>query len=140
MYNIIHNAVLALILMLISTMSFASDDITAITKVVEKYFDGTSQGKPELVRQAFADSLELQSVSKNGSLRRWLGADYIANIKQGKTNSRIGKIIAIDITDNAAIVKATVTTNKSLFTDYLLLLKLQSGWQITNKIYTAKKR
>lgn len=51
-------------------MSFASDDITAITKVVEKYFDGTSQGKPELVRQAFADSLELQSVSKNGSLRR----------------------------------------------------------------------
>lgn len=123
-----------------NTSTFANDDVAAITNVIQKYFDGTSKGQPELVKQAFASSLELQYVGRKGELKRWLGNEYIANIKLGKLNNRIGKIISIDITDNAAVVKATVTTDKTLFTDYLLLLKLESGWKVTNKTFTSKKR
>ena len=131
---------LSAVLLLLSCASFASDDIAAITSVIQKYFDGTAKGKPVLVEQAFTKSLELQYVGKNGELKRWIGTDYIANIKPDKIKSRIGKIISIDVTGNAAVVKATVTTDKTLFTDYLLLLKLKSGWQITNKTFTREKR
>jgi len=125
-------------LFFVSTSTFAND-VAAITNVIQKYFDGTSKGQPELVKQAFTNSLELQYVGKKGELKRWLGTEYIAKIKLGKLNNRIGKIISIDITDNAAVVKATVTTDKTLFTDYLLLLKLESGWKVTNKTFTSKK-
>ena len=131
---------LPIIFLFTSTTSFADDDVAAITAVIQKYFDGTSKGQPELVKQAFTKSLELQYVGKKGDLKRWLGTEYIANLKPGKGKNRVGKIISIDITDNAAVVKATVTTGKTLFTDYLLLLKLDSGWQVTNKIFTRKKR
>jgi hypothetical protein len=128
------------VLLLASTASFANNDVAAVTSVVQKYFDGTSKGQPELVKQAFAESLELQYVDNKGQLKRWLGTEYIANIKPGEIKNRVGKIISIDITGNAAVVKATVTTDKTLFTDYLLLLKLDSGWQVTNKIFTREKR
>jgi len=128
------------VLLLASTSSLANNDVAEITSVIQKYFDGTSKGQPELVKQAFAKSLELQYVDKKGQLARWLGTEYIANIKPGKIKSRRGKIISIDITGNAAVVKATVTTTTTLFTDYLLLLKVDSGWQVTNKIFTKQKR
>jgi len=131
---------LPVVLLLTSSASFANNDVAAITSVIQKYFDGTSKGQPELVKQAFTKSLELQYVGKKGQLNRWLGTEYIANIKPGKIKNRVGKIISIDITGNAAVVKATVTTSKTLFTDYLLLLKLDSGWQVTNKIFTREKR
>ncbi|MFT5294995.1 MAG: hypothetical protein ACI9YH_001005 [Colwellia sp.] len=134
------NFLLSAILLLASNALFANDDVSAITSVIQKYFDGTSKGQPELVKQAFSNSLELQYVGKKGELKRWQGTDYIANIKSGRIKKRTGKIISIDITGNAAVVKATVTTDKTLFTDYLLLLKLDSGWKVTNKIFTAEKR
>ena len=140
MYRICLKMLLTSSVLLNSTLLFANDDVAEITSVIQKYFDGTSKGKPELVNQAFTKSLELQYVGKKGELKRWLGSEYIANIKPGIVNNRIGKIISIDITNNAAVVKATVTTDKTLFTDYLLLLKLESGWKVTNKIFTGKKR
>ena len=121
------------------TPSYASDDFAEITTVIQKYFDGTSKGKPHLLPEAFTDSLELQYV-KDGKLQRWLGTDYIARFKPGKTNTRVGEIVSIDVTGNAAVVKATVTSGKTLFTDYLLLLKLEEGWKITNKTFTRQPR
>lgn len=123
----------------LSSTSYASNDFADISRVVQKYFDGTSKGQPHLLPEAFTDSLELQYV-KEGKLQRWLGTDYIARFKPGKTNSRIGEIVSIDVTGNAAVVKATVTSGKTLFTDYLLLLKLEEGWKITNKTFTRQAR
>jgi C-terminal processing protease CtpA/Prc len=54
------NFLLSAILLLASNALFANDDVSAITSVIQKYFDGTSKGQPELVKQAFANSLELQ--------------------------------------------------------------------------------
>jgi hypothetical protein len=92
--------------LLASNTSFANDDVADIISVIQKYFDGTSKGRPELVTQAFTNSLDLlQYVGKKGELKRWPGSEYIANIKSGKIKQRIGKIISIDVTGNAAVVK-----------------------------------
>jgi hypothetical protein len=64
MNRISFDFLLLAILLLASNASFANDDVNAITSVIQKYFDGTSKGQPELVKQAFANSLELQYVGK----------------------------------------------------------------------------
>tara|TARA_R110002096_G_scaffold75466_6_gene178286 strand:+ start:480 stop:1256 length:777 start_codon:yes stop_codon:yes gene_type:complete len=114
----------------------AGGDLGEIQAVVQKYFDGTSQGKPDLVREAFLPSLELQFVGGEGELRRRRGADYIDGIKVGEANDRVSRLVSVDFTDNAAIAKAEITSGDRLFTDYLLLLKLKEGWRISNKAFT----
>ncbi|GHF87946.1 nuclear transport factor 2 family protein [Thalassotalea marina] len=116
-----------------------NDDVAQIKQVIQWYFDGTSQGQPELIKKAFIPTLELQFVNDQGEFKRWLGVNYISGFEPGKTNDRVGKILSIDITGDAAIAKATITTKNRVFTDYFLLLKLNSGWKITNKIFTKKQ-
>lgn len=134
----LNKALLSLALLLACFSSFANQEHQQIAGVIQKYFDGSSKGKPHLLGEAFTDSLELQYV-KEGKLVRWLGTDYISRFKPGKTNGRIGNIVSIDVTGNAAVVKATVKSGNTLFTDYLLLLKLETGWKITNKTFTKQK-
>ncbi|NMP31111.1 nuclear transport factor 2 family protein [Thalassotalea sp. M1531] len=134
----LNKVILSITLLLVSVSSFANPEHQKIAGVIQKYFDGSSKGKPHLLSEAFTDSLELQHV-KEGKLVRWQGADYISRFKPGKTNGRIGNIVSIDVTGNAAVVKATIKAGKTLFTDYLLLLKLEAGWKITNKTFTKQK-
>jgi hypothetical protein len=126
-------------LLLITSASLsANDDIAQISQVVQKYFDGTAQGKPELIKQAFLPSLELQFV-RDGELKRMPRAEYLAIFKPGKPHDRIAKIISIDVTGDAAVVKATVAMGEKLATDYLLLLKLGQQWRVSNKISSHKR-
>ncbi|MBQ4835755.1 MULTISPECIES: nuclear transport factor 2 family protein [Pseudoalteromonas] len=117
----------------------ANEDIEQIKQVIQWYFDGTAEGKPALVEQAFLPSLELQFVDSGGAFRRWSGQTYISGIEEGKKNSRVGEIIAIDVTGDSAMAKATITIHNTVYTDYFLLLKLSQGWKITNKIFTRKQ-
>jgi len=46
------------------------------------------------------------------------------------------KLAMIDITDDAAIAKVELFRNgKQVFTDYMSLYKLNTGWKIVSKIY-----
>jgi hypothetical protein len=48
----------------------------------------------------------------------------------------ICKFLLIDVTGNAAIAKIELSRkDEKLFTDYLSLYKLDSGWKIVGKIY-----
>lgn len=118
-----------------STVS-AADDHAEIKVVIQKYFDGTSQGRPELVEAAFLPSLEVQWLGENGELRRRPAHEYIENIKPGTFVPRVGRVVSIDVTDAAAAVKAEILWNERLYTDYMLLLKVDGTWRISNKIAT----
>ncbi|WP_448569591.1 nuclear transport factor 2 family protein [Thalassotalea ganghwensis] len=132
--------IITTIALLIPSKAFANDDINQISQTIQWYFDGTSQGKPELVEKAFMPSLELQYIAPEGQFKRWQGTDYISNINPGKSNDRVGKIVAIDVTGNSAMAKATITSGDRLFTDYFLLLKVDGQWKITNKIFYKGKK
>ena len=123
-------------LAMLSVPVLAADEHAAITLVVQKYFDGTAQGRPELVEEAFLPSLEVQWLGDNGELRRRPGPEYIANIKPGVPVPRVGKVVSIDVTDTSAMVKAEITWNGRLYTDYMLLLKIDGDWRISNKTAT----
>lgn len=125
-----------------NSMAFASAaaDLEAIQTVVQMYFDGTEKGKPDLLKEAFLPTLELQYVDGEGVFRSISGPDYIARITPGRIYDRKGQIVSIDVTNNTAIVKATVDMPKRLFTDYLLLLKVEGQWRISNKIATNRPK
>lgn len=63
---------------------------------------------------------------------------HISGIKKGNKSNRIGRIVNIDIENNAASVKIEILmpTRKRKYTDYLLLLKYQGEWKITQKSFT----
>lgn len=48
--------------------------------------------------------------------------------------------MTIDVTGNAASVKVREGYAKSIYTDYLSLLKFRGSWKVVNKIYAAEKR
>lgn len=46
------------------------------------------------------------------------------------------KFVSVDVTGNAAQVKIELfNQNKHVYTDYLSLLKFESGWRIVGKVY-----
>ncbi|PHZ83870.1 nuclear transport factor 2 family protein [Paremcibacter congregatus] len=111
-------------------------ELDDISVVVQKYLDGTSQGKPQLVEEAFLPSLEIQWLGSSGELLRRKGPDYISRIEEGKVVPRYGRIIKIDSTDRSAMVKVEIEWNDRLYTDYMLILKVEGKWRIANKIAT----
>lgn len=111
------------------------NDLTQIHDVINQYFVGTSQSKPELIRKAFLPSLELQAVN-DGELVRRKRDDYIKLFENDKTYDRIGRVISVDVSNDAAVAKAEVIMGDKIYIDYFLLLKLKTGWKIANKTYT----
>lgn len=130
-----------LALFLCTSSSVFADDFADIKEVLQKYIDGTSQGKPELVEEAFLPTLEIQYVWEDGVFRRTTAPDYIANINPGIAVDRVASIDSIEVTDNAATAKITIVINREqVYTDYLLLLKLNDGWRVSNKIATRRPK
>lgn len=137
------NMIISVVLMAASTIGLqraAADDFDDVTTVVEKYFSGTEDGRPDLLKEAFLPSLEIQSVGTNGSLRRLTAEDYIGRFQVGKKANRKGRIVSMDVVGTAASVKAEIVMGERLYTDYLLLLKLADGWHVTNKIATWRQK
>ena len=131
--------------LLFTTVLFAIQSLVAQTELKKietcllNYIDGTANGEPDRVNQAFHKELNLYHV-KNDSLVTWNGQNYIANIKSGKKSNRIGRIVNIDFEGDAAMAKIEILMPdwKRIYTDYLMLLKIQGQWKIIHKSFTYK--
>lgn len=118
----------------------AQDELDAIKSTLMDYIEGTANGEPDRVKRAFHDQLNLYSIA-NDSLKVWYGKDYVGGIKQGRKSNRIGRIVNIDYENNAAVAKIEILmpNAKRIYTDYLMLLKVQGQWKIIHKSYTYVK-
>ncbi|MFH6949875.1 nuclear transport factor 2 family protein [Flavobacterium sp. FlaQc-51] len=119
-----------------NTNPAVKSDLVQITEMLLDYIEGTANGQPERLRKAFHPDFNLYTVAKD---TLWIrsGKEYIANIKAGEKNNRIGNIIAIDIEKDAAIAKAEIVIpNQRTFTDYFLILRYQNTWKIVHKSYS----
>ena len=127
-----------LALLAVASPAYASDETphSSIAKVVQKYLDGTQFGKPDLVEEAFLPSLEVQWLGDGDVLLRRPGPEYIERIEEGTEVPRYGRIVSIDATDRSAMVKVEIEWNNRVYTDYMLMLKVEGEWRITNKIAT----
>ncbi|MFD2822977.1 nuclear transport factor 2 family protein [Lacinutrix iliipiscaria] len=117
--------------------SYGQTEHEKITKTLMDYIEGTANGEPDRVRRAFHKDLNLYTIA-NDSVKVWYGQNYINGIKEGNKSNRIGRIVSIDIENDAASAKIEILmpSRKRKYTDYLLLLKYQGQWKIIHKSYT----
>lgn len=126
------------VLLILSFTSLAQGNKEAVEATLMDYIEGTSKGEISRIKRAFTETAALYAVNNDGSLRRIPIATYIGYFKQGQSNDRKGKIISIDIVNDAAQAKVEVVSGNTKFTDYILLLKLKGEWKIINKSYTRE--
>ena len=129
---------LIFIIAVVLTQSFyAQTELESINKTLLDYIEGTANGEPERVREAFHKKLNLYHVKKD-SLVTWVGKRYVNNIKKGRKSNRLGRVVSVDYTNDAAIAKIEIImpSYKRIYTDYLMLLKVKGKWKIIHKSFT----
>lgn len=119
-----------------------ADDYAAVKSVVQKYFDGTEKGMVQLLPEAFLPTAEIQYVKEDGTLGRIAFADYAKLFTPGQRNERSGRLASMDITGNAAVAKVEIfmASRGRVYTDYILLLRVDDAWRISNKIATFREK
>ncbi|MFK7807159.1 MAG: nuclear transport factor 2 family protein, partial [Saprospiraceae bacterium] len=115
-------------------------DEELITSTIIDYIDGTAVAQPQRLIRAFHKDMNLYSIEAD-SLKVLSGKTYTSFYKPGQKRNRVGKIISIDFVNDAAIAKLEIDypDRKTLYTDYLLLLKIKGRWKIIQKAYTSEK-
>lgn len=118
----------------------APSELELIRNTLLDYLEGTANGEPERIKRAFHKDLNLYTV-ENDSLRTRSGQKYISYFKEGQKSNRIGRIIAMDYENDAATAKIEILmpSRKRIYTDYLLLLKVEGHWKIIHKSYTFRE-
>lgn len=129
------------ILLCISGRAIAGkSDTEQISDTLTDYMEGTANGEPARLRHAFHPDFKLYAVTEDDKLLIRSGEQYISDIKAGEKINRIGRIVSIDVENNAATAKVEILMpNFRLYTDYFLLLKYQASWKIVQKSYTWKE-
>lgn len=112
-------------------------DHELITETLEKYIEGSTNGKPKLLEEAFHPDLQLYYIH-NDSVKTWSGKDYILSTKEGEPTGESGKILDIDYTNDAAVAKVEIShpESKYPYIDYFMLLKTDDKWLIIHKMFT----
>ncbi|MEL6123575.1 MAG: nuclear transport factor 2 family protein, partial [Bacteroidota bacterium] len=59
-----------------------STELEAITATLVDYIEGSTNGQPDRLKKAFHKDLNLY-YAKDGELKTWSGAAYIADTKEG---------------------------------------------------------
>ena len=113
-----------------------------VRAVVQRYLHGLKFNDTTNFQSAFWPQALLLFVQRDSSLGQLTqGAWYkMFAGSAGKEEEGELRIAAVDITDDAASVKVVEVYPKSVYTDYLNLLRIGGQWRIVNKIYTSRRR
>jgi hypothetical protein len=111
-----------------------------VRAVVERYLHGLKFNNTKDFEAAFWPDARLMFVKKDGSIGQLTQQEWYKMFAgaEGKEEQGTLKILAVDVTDNAASVKVIETYPKSIYVDYLNLLHIGGEWRIVNKIYTSR--
>jgi len=117
-------------------------DADRIRAVVAAYLHGLKFNDVDSLRAAFWPSARLFYVKRDGTIGQMTQAEWYRSFAPAARKEESGdlRIASLDITDNAASVKVVETYDKSIYVDYLSLLRFDGDWRIVNKIYTSRPR
>jgi len=112
--------------------------------IVQSYLHGAfNELNPDAMRRGFHPDFAIFS-AKGDELARYEIADWIAGVSKRKSDPAFDpaanrweyKIASLDVTGDAAAAKVQLfKEGKLVYTDYLSLLKFESGWRIAAKVY-----
>jgi hypothetical protein len=117
-----------------------SHDRSTVEAVVGHYFDGLYEGNAEKLGAIFHPSADLRWLEK-GELQVLTVPDWLERVRKRPSAKAEGKpredfIVTIDRSDEStAFIKVRCQLPPRYFTDYLVAMKLNDGWQIVSKSY-----
>jgi len=120
-------------------MTADANEITAITKTIDDYFQGMYRSDRTLIEKAFhADGIICGHF--DGAYRRRTRDNFAEFVSTVPPPAKNGvpydmAIVAIDVSGDAAVVKVRDLYLNRYFIDYLTLLKSGGAWRIINKTY-----
>ena len=118
-------------------------DLDQISACVDKYFYGMFRSDGDLLRSAFHPGAMI-SGHTDGRLTE-MDLDQFANFAAKQASAEAAgdafemRIVAIDVTGNAATVKVADRYIGRDFIDYLSLLKIDGDWRIYNKLWHSAR-
>ncbi|WP_436517461.1 nuclear transport factor 2 family protein [Ekhidna sp. To15] len=133
----------------ISKPKASTEEEEAVKKVVfESYINGAfNELDAASMEKGFHKDFSIYS-AKGEDISKYPIADWVAGVKKRKTaeyNPKDEKNVwkhnlSVDVTGGAAQVKVELRNQgKLVYTDYLSLLKFDSGWKIVAKVYHRHK-
>lgn len=113
-----------------------------VRATVKEYLHGLKWNDVKSFERTFTPDARLMFINRNGAIGQLTQPDWYRGFATvaGKEEAGEFEILAIDITGSAASVKVQETYPKSVYVNYLSMLKVGNEWKIVNKIYDAKGR
>ncbi|MEP0986603.1 nuclear transport factor 2 family protein [Ekhidna sp.] len=130
----------------VSKSNSKTSEVEAVKKVVfESYINGAfNELDAEAMEKGFHRDFAIYS-AKGEDISKYPISDWVAGVKKRKNNNydpsdpkNIWKhtFAYVDVTGGAAQVKVELRNQgKHVYTDFLSLLKFDSGWKIVAKVY-----
>lgn len=117
-------------------------DESRVRAVVGSYLHGLKFNDVDSLRAAFWPDAKLMWVERDGTIGQLTQPEWYRMFaaSAGKEEQGDLRIASLDITDNVASVKVVETYERSIYVDYLNLLRIGSDWRIVNKVYTSRPR
>jgi hypothetical protein len=120
-------------------------DRSTVETVIQHYFDGLYEGDADKLGAIFHPSADLRWQDK-GQLQVLTVPDWLDRVRKRPSAKAEGQarddfIVTIDRSDAAtAFIKVRCQLPPRYFTDYLVAMKLEGGWQIVSKAYRLDTR
>ena len=116
-----------------------SSDIEEIRTAIGHYLQGHATGDGTHFTQVFHPESKLFWV-RDGQLNQRTSAAYIAGASGQPADDeaqRERRIVSIDVSGNAAMVKVELDYPGALIHDYMSMLKIDGTWMIVNKTFVV---
>ena len=136
---------LLLVSFTVNTLKFDNEEEAIKEVILKGYVHGAfNELNPEEMAKSFHKDFAIFSPGRNGEIRRYPIANWIANTKSTKESADFDPsknvwkhtFSSVDVTGNSAMVKLELyREGKHVYTDYLSLLKFEDGWKIVAKVF-----
>lgn len=117
------------------------NDQTEIAGVLQKYFQGLFRSDVNLLREAFHPSArvfgEVRGKPYEYDMESFLAATAKRKSPHERGESFEMEALNVEIVNNVAQVKARCPMTGLVYLDFLALARADSGWRITNKLFTS---
>ncbi len=114
----------------------------AARAAVETYLHGLKFNDVESFKKVFLPDVKLQWIKRDGSLGQLSQEDWYKSFvsSAGKEEEGELRIESLDVTNDIASAKVVETYPKSVYIDYVSLIKIRDTWWIAAKVYTSHPR
>jgi hypothetical protein len=135
------NYILLLTVLLTFQLANAQSECAKVEETLQKYMEGSSYNKLELLESAFTKDATLYLTLKDGSFKSLTPKDdvgFFKNAEVGTFNGREAEVLAIEVVKDIATAKVEIAgpERKWVYIDLFLLKKFENGWKIISKTAT----